>query len=163
MANFQRAIFPGSFDPLTNGHVDIIERALGIFDELIVGVLNNVEKSYLFSIEERVQFVKETFSSSKKQPRVEQFSGLLVDFADQMDSRVIIRGLRAVSDFDYEAQLALMNRKLRGEIETFFLMTREECSYISSSLVKQVAPVGGDVSGLVPPIVSKALESVYRK
>jgi pantetheine-phosphate adenylyltransferase len=156
------AVFPGSFDPLTNGHVDIIERSLAIFDTVIVGVLNNPAKSTLFSPEERVALISAQFASLKGRVRVQSFSGLLVEFVKSVDSKVIVRGLRAISDFDYEAQMALVNRKLTPDVETFFLTAREEHSYISSSVVRQVAMLGGDVSEMVPSLVVKALRKKYR-
>ena len=163
----QTAIFPGSFDPLTLGHIDIVTRALKIFDKVLIAVLNNPGKQTLFSVEERVNLIVDHFdgvdsndiaSDIASRVQVKSFSGLLVDFAAENKAKVIIRGLRATSDFDYEAQMALMNRSLTEDIETFFLTTRAEYSYVSSSLVKQVAPFGGDVSGLVPEVVSKALK-----
>ena len=157
MSQTQRAVFPGSFDPLTNGHVDIIERSLSIFDQVIVAVLCNPEKSTLFSIEERVWLIESHFKSFGEKVKVESFTGLLVDFVRSVETGVVIRGLRAISDYDYEAQIALMNKNLCEEIETFFLMTRERNSYISSRLVKQVAMLNGDVKNFVPQIVEKAL------
>lgn len=151
------AVIPGSFDPLTNGHVDIIERALGIFDHVVVGVLNNPSKSALFNESERVALIERQFARYKGRISVVGFSGLLVEFVRSVKSRVVIRGLRAISDFDYEAQMSLINRRLDPEIETFFLTAREEHSYISSTIVKQVALLGGDVSDMVPPVVVKAL------
>ena len=164
MGSISRAIFPGSFDPLTFGHVDIITRALELVDEVIVGVLANPSKTPMFSTEDRVEIIRKHFAESdldfdEGRLRVESFSGLLVDFAKVNNTRVIVRGLRATSDFDYEAQMALMNKQLSPEIETCFLMTREKYSYISSSLVRQVAPLGGSVSHLVPPAVEQALKA----
>ena len=157
------AVFPGSFDPLTNGHVDIIERASDIFKRVIVAVLFNPSKDALFSQGERVELISRQFAQYKGRVSVVSFSGLLVDFVRSTDSRVIIRGLRAISDFDYEAQMALINRKLAPRIETFFLTAREEHSYISSTVVKQVALLGGDVSGMVPKVVSEALSKKRRE
>jgi pantetheine-phosphate adenylyltransferase len=151
------AVIPGSFDPLTKGHVDIIERALGIFDRVVVGVLNNPSKQALFSESERVALIERQFSRYRGRISVVSFSGLLVEFVRSVKSRVVIRGLRAISDFDYEAQMSIINRKLDPSIETLFLTAREEHSYISSTIVKQVAMLGGDVSDMVPPIVTKAL------
>jgi pantetheine-phosphate adenylyltransferase len=156
------AVFPGSFDPLTNGHVDIIERSVEIFDTVIVGVLDNPSKSALFTPEERVALISKQFKRLEGRVRVSSFSGLLVEFVQSVHSRVIIRGLRAISDFDYEAQMALINRKLSPEVETFFLTAREEHSYISSSVVRQVAMLGGDVSGMVPVVVAAALAKKYK-
>ena len=153
----QVAVVPGSFDPLTKGHVDIIERALEIFDRVVIGVLNNPSKKSLFSESERIALIERQFSRSKGQISVVSFSGLLVDFVRSVKSRVVIRGLRAISDFDYEDQMSLINRKLDPSIETFFLTAREEHSYISSTIVKQVAMLGGDVSEMVTPVVKKAL------
>lgn len=151
------AVIPGSFDPLTNGHVDIIERALGIFERVVVGVLNNPSKLTLFSESEREALIERQFSRYKGRISVVSFSGLLVEFVRSVNCRVVIRGLRAISDFDYEAQMSLINRRLDPSIETFFLTAREEHSYISSTIVKQVALLGGDVSDMVPAVVVKAL------
>jgi pantetheine-phosphate adenylyltransferase len=156
------AVFPGSFDPLTNGHVDIIQRALAIFDTVIVGVLHNPAKFSLFTPEERVQLIQAQFKKQAGRVCVASFSGLLVEFVQSVQSRVIIRGLRAISDFDYEAQMALINRKLSPSIETLFLTAREEHSYISSTVVRQVAMLGGDVSEMVPRGVEAALKKRYR-
>lgn len=157
------AVFPGSFDPLTNGHVDIIERASEVFGRVIVAVVFNPAKDALFSQGERVDLISRQFARYKGRVSVVSFSGLLVDFVQSTDSRVIIRGLRAISDFDYEAQMSLINRKLAPNIETFFLNAREEHSYISSTVVKQVALLGGDVSGMVPKVVSDALKRKRRE
>lgn len=156
------AVFPGSFDPLTNGHVDIIDRSVTIFGQVVVGVLNNPSKSALFTDQERVDLIKRQVAGYKGRVTVVSFSGLLVDFVKRMKSRVVIRGLRAISDFDYEAQMALINRKLSPDVETFFLAAREENSYISSTVVKQVALLGGDVSGMVPAVVERALRQKWR-
>jgi pantetheine-phosphate adenylyltransferase len=158
-----RAVFPGSFDPFTSGHVDIVQRAIGIFDEVVVGVLSNPDKKTLFTVEERVALVEECFAGLAPRVRATSFSGLLVEFAKSAGATVILRGLRAISDFDYEAQMALMNKNLsHGECETLFLMTSERNSYISSSLVRQVARFGGAVEQLVPVPVVKALEKKFR-
>lgn len=156
-------IFPGSFDPLTNGHRDIVQRALSIFDKVIVGVLSNPAKDALFSTAERMQLIRDDFAQFGDRVEVESFSGLLADFAASKDVHIIVRGLRAVSDFDYEVQLALMNRTLREKLETLFMATREENSFISSSLVKQVASMGGDVSNCVSPRVNAALKAKFRR
>ena len=149
-----RAIYPGSFDPVTLGHLDIIKRSASMVDELIVGVLNNKAKSPLFSVEERVTMLVEV---TKELPNVKviPFAGLLVDFARQTDSKMIIRGLRAITDFEYELQMSQMNRKLEEKIETVFLTTNLEYSYLSSSMVKEVAAFGGDISQLVPALVAE--------
>jgi len=157
------AVFPGSFDPLTFGHVDIVERALEVFDRVIIGVLHNPSKTGLFTADERVSMIAAQFRRFGDRVEVESFRGLLVEFVERVGSRVIIRGLRAISDFDYEAQMALINRKLKPNIETFFLTAREEHSYISSSVVKQVALLGGDVGQMVPPVVEKCLRRQYRE
>ena len=148
-----RAIYPGSFDPVTLGHLDIIKRSASMVDELIVGVLNNKAKSPLFSVEERVKMLGEV---TKELPNVKviPFAGLLVDFARQTDSKMIIRGLRAITDFEYELQMSQMNRKLEENVETVFLTTNLEYSYLSSSMVKEVAAFGGDISQLVPALVA---------
>ena len=148
-----RAIYPGSFDPVTLGHLDIIKRSASMVDELIVGVLNNKAKSPLFSVEERVTMLDEV---TKELPNVKviPFAGLLVDFARQTDSKTIIRGLRAITDFEYELQMSQMNRKLEENVETVFLTTNLEYSYLSSSMVKEVAAFGGDISQLVPAFVA---------
>ncbi len=161
MNNQRTIIFPGSFDPLTNGHVDIVRRALLVFDRVLIGVLTNPSKQYLFSTEERIDLVFQEFKSESERVVIKSFSGLLVDFAKQQGAEVVLRGLRAISDFDYEAQMALLNRKLSGNIETLFMVAREENSYISSTLVKQVAPFGGDISALVPAHVRQALLKKY--
>lgn len=146
------AVYPGSFDPITNGHLDIIRRASKVFDEVIVGVLVNPDKKGLFAIEERVEIIKEV-TNDIPNVKVESFSGLLVDFMNERDIKVIIKGLRAVSDFEYEFQMALMNKKLNPNIETLFMMTNAKYSFLSSSSVKQVAMFGGCIKGLVPDII----------
>ena len=152
------ALFPGSFDPLTHGHTDIIRRALSIFDKVIVSVLSNPDKDTLFSVKERMQIIADEFKQFGNAVEIASFSGLLVDFAAARGARILVRGLRAVSDYDYEAQMALMNRSLNSDIETLFLVAREENSYISSTLVKQVASMGADVSRYVSPAVAKVLK-----
>ena len=156
------AVFPGSFDPFTNGHADIIERSLEIFDRIIVAVLHNPSKNHLFTQDERVVLISKQFAKFAGRVSVVGFSGLLVEFVESTKSRVVIRGLRAVSDYDYEAQMALVNRRLAPRIETLFLTAREEHSYISSTVVRQVAMLGGDVSDMVPSVIAKALERKYR-
>jgi pantetheine-phosphate adenylyltransferase len=156
------AVFPGSFDPFTNGHADIVERSLEIFDRIIVGVLHNPSKNHLFTQEERVALISKQFARYRGRVSVVSFSGLLVEFVESTKSRVVIRGLRAVSDYDYEAQMALVNRRLSPRIETLFLTAREEHSYISSTVVKQVALLGGDVSDMVPPLIAAALARKYK-
>ena len=150
------AIYPGSFDPLTSGHVDIIERGARIFDSIIVAILVNVEKAPLFSETERVAIIREVFKD-KPNVQVETFNGLLVDYAQRKGASVLVRGLRAVSDFEYEFQMALMNRHLAPGLETVFMMPAEQYTYISSRLIKEVFSLGGAVTGLVPPIVEERL------
>jgi len=158
-----RAVYPGSFDPLTNGHLDLIERSLRIFDELIVAVVTNPAKTALFTEAERVEMIREA-TRHLRGIQVQVFEGLLVDFVARAGARAVIRGLRAVSDFEYEFQMALMNRKLQERIETVFLMPHEAYTYISSRLIKEVAGYGGTVTGLVPPNVEKLLiEKFSRK
>ncbi len=157
-----RAVYPGSFDPLTNGHLDLIERSLRIFDELIVAVVTNPAKTALFTEAERMEMIREA-TRGLRHIEIMVFEGLLVDFVAKVGAGAIIRGLRAVSDFEYEFQMALMNRKLREEIETVFLMPHEAYSYISSRLIKEVAGYGGSVTGLVPPGVEKRLTDKFHR
>ncbi len=156
------AVYPGSFDPLHNGHLDIIDRCLPIFDEVVVAVLVNEGKKPLFTTEERVATIQELLRD-RPRCRVESFSGLLVDFMDHIEARTVIRGLRAVSDFEYEFQMALMNRRLNARVETVFLMPKEDYSYLSSRLVKEVCGLGGNIEGLVPPLVLDQLHRRLRK
>jgi pantetheine-phosphate adenylyltransferase len=156
----RRAIYPGSFDPITNGHLDVIERAGKLFDEVVVAVAHNIEKEPLFSLEERLELLRQTLGK-QTDIRIGQFGGLLVDFAVTEQAAAVIRGLRAVSDFEFEFQMALMNRKLQGAVETIFLMPKEEYTYLSSRLVKEIARLGGDVSKFVPAVVAKALASKF--
>lgn len=156
------AVFPGSFDPFTLGHLDILERALTIFDKVVVAVLVNESKQSLFTPEERVALIRAELARYGDRVLVESFRGLLITFVQKVKSRVIIRGLRAISDFDYEAQMALVNRRLASDVETFFMTAREENSYISSSIVKQVALLGGDVSAMVPNGIAAALTKRYQ-
>ncbi len=152
------AIYPGTFDPITNGHVSIIKRGLRLFDKIIVTLAENPAKKALFSLEERVELVKQCFGPENKRIEVASTRGLTVQFARECNAQAIIRGLRAVSDFDYELQLALMNRKLERKVETVFLMTSFRWIYISSTIIKEAACHGGDVSGLVPAHVLAALK-----
>ena len=153
----KRAIYPGSFDPVTNGHLDLIHRALGIFDEVIVAVANNSAKQPLFSTQERMTLLHESLGD---QPglTIESLDGLLVQFARKREAFVLIRGLRAVSDFEFEFQMALTNRRLEPKIETIFLAPREDCIFLSSRIVKEVAALGGDVTAFVPAAVATALK-----
>jgi pantetheine-phosphate adenylyltransferase len=150
------AIYPGSFDPLTNGHVDIIQRGSRLFDRIVVAILLNVEKSPLFTVAERVEIAREVFANNPN-VEVDTFDGLLVDYARRKGAGVIVRGLRAISDFEYEMQMALMNRNLNPEVETVFMMPAEPYTYVSSRLVKEVAALGGSVTNLVPRTVEDRL------
>jgi pantetheine-phosphate adenylyltransferase len=151
------AVYPGSFDPITNGHLDVIERAAKLFDRVIVAVIHNPEKAAHFSFKERLTMLKHSVPHCRN-VAVDSFDGLLVDYVRQQQACAVVRGLRAVSDFDYEFQMALTNRRMAPEIETVFLMTDYRYSYLSSSFVKQIAGLGGDVTGLVPPAVAKRLK-----
>ncbi len=152
----KRAVYPGMFDPIHNGHLDLIERSLRIFDELIVAVLANPAKQPLFSVKERLELIDECAPSIPRM-RLMSFDGLLIDLVQREQADCIVRGLRAVSDFEYEFQMALMNRKLRHTVETVFMMPHEKYTYISSRLIKEVASLGAPVAGLVPPNVEQAL------
>jgi pantetheine-phosphate adenylyltransferase len=151
------AIYPGSFDPITNGHLDLIERGSRIADRLIVAILRNEEKKALFTVQERMDMLSEVIVSYPN-VEIDCFDGLLVDYVASKNATVILRGIRAISDYEYELQMALMNRRLRPEIETIFMMAGEAYSFISSRLVKQVFGLGGDISGLVPPTVEARLK-----
>jgi pantetheine-phosphate adenylyltransferase len=157
----RKAVYPGSFDPITNGHVDIIKRGLKIFDRILVAVLKNPKKKPLFSVEERVSMIKEIFTDQKN-TEAKAFHGLLVEFAKKNDAKVVIRGLRAISDFEYEFQMALMNMKLDPEIETFFMMPNLSYSFLSSNMVKEIFMLGGCLKDLVPDQVEKKLREKFK-
>jgi pantetheine-phosphate adenylyltransferase len=162
MSHNNIAIYPGSFDPITNGHVDLVKRTLRVFDKVIVAIATNPDKdTSLFSLEERLQMIREVFAGHKQRVQADAFEGLLVDYAERKRATVIIRGLRAVSDFEYEFQMAMMNHRLKPKLETFFMMTGESEFYISSRLVKEVVSLGGNVSGLVPDNVLKKLKRKF--
>src|SRR5512139_551151 len=154
------AVFPGSFDPITNGHLDIVARGLRVFDRVRMSILVNPEKQPLFTVDERLAIIRATYRGNAR-VEVDTFSGLLVDYAERVGASVIIRGLRAISDFEYEFQMALMNRRLNPQIETVFMMPAESYSYVSSRLVKEVFQLGGKVTGLVPPVVERRLREKY--
>ncbi|HEX8950163.1 MAG TPA: pantetheine-phosphate adenylyltransferase [Dissulfurispiraceae bacterium] len=156
------AIYPGTFDPITNGHLDLVERGLRIFDEMIVAVAHNPKKQPFFSLEERLELIRESVKGYDNL-RVESFDGLLVDYMQSRGGVAIIRGLRAISDFEYEMLMALMNRRLATEIETVFMMPSVEYSYLTSTIVKEVSSLGGSVKGLVPKVVEKALRKKFKK
>ena len=150
------AVYPGSFDPMTNGHTDIVERSKALFDRVFVGVLQNPQKRPLFSVDERVEMISEIYEYDES-VQVQAFDGLLVDFAKRVGASAIVRGLRAPTDFEYELQMALMNRRLRERIETLFMVPHEEFTFVSSSLIKEVYSFGGSIEGLVPPPVEARL------
>jgi pantetheine-phosphate adenylyltransferase len=162
----KRAVFPGSFDPLTNGHLDIIRRSAPLFDEMIIAVLNNPDKQPMFTVDERCDIIRKVLPSvdtNDCRMRVESFSGLTADFARSKDADAIVRGIRAVSDYEYELRMALMNRRLEPAIETVFLMAGEEYSYVSSTLMKQVFELGGRVAGLIPELVEERMRTKQKK
>jgi pantetheine-phosphate adenylyltransferase len=157
------AVYPGTFDPITNGHLDVLRRALGIFHHVIVTIAPNIRKNPLFSTDERMQFIGDALPEYTGRLEFAVFEGLLVDFCRSRNATVIVRGLRALADFEYEFQFAHMNRRLAPGVDTVFFMTDERNHYVSSSLVKEVASLGGDVTGLVPAAVVAALGAKYRK
>lgn len=158
----RRAIYPGSFDPVTNGHLDVIDRARKLFDEVIVAVAHNDQKHPLFTLEERLDILQSTVGKTKN-VEIAPLDGLLVDFAVARKATAVIRGLRAISDFEFEFQMALMNRKLEARVETIFLMPKEEYTYLSSRIVKEIARLGGDVTDFVPARVAKALKNKLKE
>jgi pantetheine-phosphate adenylyltransferase len=157
------AIYPGSFDPITNGHLSIITRAQGIFDKLILAILKNPQKAPLFSVDERMNMIRKAIKGLPDNVVVDTFDGLLVDYAMKKKATVILRGLRALSDFEYEFQMALMNRKMNRVVQSVFLMTDYKWFYISSTIIKEAASLGGDVSGLVPEIVNRKLKERFQR
>ncbi len=154
------AIYPGSFDPLTNGHLDLIARGCRLFDQLIVAILNNAQKQPLFNVDQRIQMIREA-TSMLPNLEVDSFAGLLVDYAASRNANAILRGIRAISDYETELQMALMNRRMRPETETIFLMAREEYSFISSHMIKEIITLGGDVSTFVPEPVANRLRARF--
>lgn len=156
------AVYPGSFDPITYGHLDIIQRGLEVFDELIVAVARNSEKRSLFTVDERIEMIRRTVGDNPR-VKVDTFQGLLVNYVVSQNARVILRGLRAVSDFEYEFQIAQMNHTVQEQVETLFLMTSAPYGYLSSSIVKEVASLGGPIETFVPPTVREALENKFGK
>ena len=159
MARTSIAVYPGSFDPITNGHIDLVDRTLRIFDRVIIAIATNPDKdNSLFSVKERLEMIQEVFKGDRNRVSVDSFDELLVNYAEKVGAKVIIRGLRAVSDFEYEFQMAMMNRGLKRDLETFFMMTGESYFYLSSRLVKEVAGLGGDVSKFVPKGVLRRLK-----
>ena len=154
------AIYPGSFDPVTNGHLDIVTRGLKLFDKIIITILLNPGKKALFTVEERIEMLKSCFDKNKN-VEIDTYDGLLVDYAAKRNAQAILRGMRAVSDFDYEFQLALMNRKLNREVQTVFLMTGLRWIFTSSSIIKEAAQFGGNINGMVPPVVHNKLKEKF--
>ena len=163
MTHSNIAIYPGSFDPITNGHVDLVKRTLRVFDRVIVAIAINPDKDRsLFTVAERLQMINEVFTDLKGRAEADSFQGLLVDYAERQGAAVVIRGLRAVSDFEYEFQMAMMNHRLKPQLETLFMMTGESEFYISSRLVKEVVSLGGNVAGLVPDNVLRKLKEKFK-
>ena len=157
----RRIVYPGTFDPITYGHVDVVGRALQLFDEVVVAIAADSTKTPLFSLEERRALVEKSLAHHGNRVRVEAFEGLLINYVQSQGSRAILRGLRAISDFEFEFQMALMNRKLNDSIETIFLMPRGAYTYLSSTIIKEIARLGGDLSAFVPPVVETALKAKY--
>jgi len=155
------AIYPGSFDPVTNGHIDIVARGLKLFDKIIVAILHNPAKKSLFTVEERIELLTICLKNNNQTIEIDSFDGLLVDYAAKKNAQAILRGLRAVSDFEYEFQLALMNRRLNREVQTVFLMTGMRWIFTSSSIIKEAAQFGGNISGMVPAEVNKRLKEKF--
>ncbi len=159
--NMERiAIYPGSFDPVTNGHLDILERGLKLFDKIIIAILTNPKKKFLFTLDERIEMLEESLKEFSN-VEIDTFDGLTVDFAAECNAQGILRGLRAMSDFEYEFQMALMNRRLNREVQTVYLMTGLRWIYTSSSIIKEAAQFGGDIHGMVPPIVEQKIKKIF--
>jgi pantetheine-phosphate adenylyltransferase len=158
----RRIVYPGTFDPVTNGHLDVIARALQLFDEVVVGIAAETPKKPLFTLEERQALTEKAVADYGGKVKVTVFQGLLVDFVQAQNARAIMRGLRAVSDFEFEFQMALMNRKLSGQIETIFLMPRDTYTYLSSTIIKEIGRLGGDISSFVPPVVEAAMRKKFK-
>jgi len=156
-----RAVYPGSFDPVTNGHVDLIQRSAALFDQVVVAILKNTEKAPLFTVEERIEMLNSSVADLSN-VSVAAFEGLLVDFVEKIGASVIVRGIRAVSDYEYELQMALMNRRLSGKVETVFMLPAESYSFLSSKLVKEIAELGGNIEGFVPTEVEKRIRRKFR-
>ena len=157
----RRIVYPGTFDPITNGHIDVVGRALQLFDEVVLAIAADSTKKPLFALDERKALAEKALGHFGERVRVAAFHGLLIDYVQSENSRAILRGLRAVSDFEFEFQMALMNRKLNDSIETLFLMPRGAYTYLSSSIIKEIGRLGGDVSAFVPPLVKQALHDKY--
>jgi len=161
-SNLRRIVYPGTFDPITNGHLDVVARALHLFDEVVVAIAADTTKKPLFSLEERLALAEKAMAEYGKKVQVTIFRGLLVDFVQSQDANAILRGLRAVSDFEFEFQMALMNRKLADKIETIFLMPRDTYTYLSSTIIKEIGRLGGDISSFVPPVVEEAMKHKFQ-
>lgn len=157
----RRIVYPGTFDPVTNGHLDVVARALQLFDEVVVAIAADTTKKPLFTLGERQILTEKAVAEYGEKVKVTIFRGLLVDFVQSQDARAILRGLRAVSDFEFEFQMALMNRKLSGKIETIFLMPRDTYTYLSSTIIKEIGRLGGDISSFVPPVVEAAMREKF--
>ena len=162
-AEVRRIIYPGTFDPITNGHLDVVSRALQLFDEVVLAIAADSTKKPLFPLEERQELAEKSLASLGNRVRVTVFHGLLIDYVEKQNSRAILRGLRAVSDFEFEFQMALMNRKLNDSIETLFLMPRGAYTYLSSTIIKEIGRLGGEVSAFVPPPVQEAMKKKFRE
>ncbi len=160
-AGTRRVVYPGSFDPVTNGHLDVVARALHIFDEVVLAIAADTTKTPLFSLEERLTLAESALAEFKGRVRVTIFQGLLIEFVRQQEARAILRGLRAVSDFEFEFQMALMNRKLEDGIETIFLMPKDTYTYLSSTIIKEIGRLGGDISTFVPVEVERAMREKF--